>query len=137
MLSIHKLPAPHTLSPASDKLSTLRGLSAAAGSGENNLAFKCSRRRLVFETLHLDVEGGVKERRTAPAKNLIAQDAGLEQQSQQLHHSEDGVFHSHLKVMATTAIEISSPSAKSQATPLKKVKKKVAFHSERPDLYDF
>jgi len=37
----------------------LRGLGR---SGENNLAFKCTRKRLVFETLHLDVEGGRGER---------------------------------------------------------------------------
>jgi hypothetical protein len=31
---------------------------------ENNIAFKCTRKRLVFETHHLDAEGGVGERRT-------------------------------------------------------------------------
>ncbi|KAI0348453.1 PAXNEB-domain-containing protein, partial [Trametopsis cervina] len=61
---IHSLPAPLTLLPPSDKFSTLRGLTS---SGENNLAFKCMRKRLIFETLHLDVEGGVGERRTTPA----------------------------------------------------------------------
>ncbi|KIP12449.1 hypothetical protein PHLGIDRAFT_56188, partial [Phlebiopsis gigantea 11061_1 CR5-6] len=58
---IHSLPAPLALVPPSDKYSSLRGLSS---SGENNLAFKCMRKRLVFETLHLDLEGGVSERRT-------------------------------------------------------------------------
>ena len=37
------------------------------GAGENNLAFKLKRKRLVVETLHLGVEGGVGERRTEPA----------------------------------------------------------------------
>jgi len=63
LVSLHKLPSPHTLSPPSDRFSTLRGLGS---SGENNLAFKCTRKRLVFETLHLDVEGGTGERRTTP-----------------------------------------------------------------------
>lgn len=59
-----RLPAPHTLLAPSDKFSQLRGLYA----GENNLAFRCTRKRLLFETLHLDVEGGPGERRTpAPA----------------------------------------------------------------------
>ena len=32
------------------------------------MAFKCTRKRLVFETHHLDVEGGVGERRTGPGE---------------------------------------------------------------------
>ncbi|KIM48024.1 hypothetical protein M413DRAFT_439717 [Hebeloma cylindrosporum] len=64
LVEIHRLPAPHTQSPPSDRFSTLRGLGT---SGENNLAFKCTRKRLVFETLHLDVEGGTSERRTPAA----------------------------------------------------------------------
>lgn len=69
MVHIHTLPSPHTLLPPSDRFSTLRGLAASANeggtsSGENNLAFKCTRKRLIFETMHLDVEGGVGERRT-------------------------------------------------------------------------
>ncbi len=59
-----RLPAPHTVLAPSDKFSQLRGMYA----GENNLAFRCTRKRLLFETLHLDVEGGTAERRTpAPA----------------------------------------------------------------------
>lgn len=74
MVHIHTLPSPHTLLSPSDRFSTLRGLAASAteggsSSGENNLAFKCTRKRLIFETMHLDVEGGVGERRTTPAAN--------------------------------------------------------------------
>ena len=68
---IHSLPAPHSLLPASDKTSTLRGISSVSGSSggrENNIAFKCTRKRLVFETHHLDAEGGVGERRTGPGE---------------------------------------------------------------------
>ncbi|KAJ7139845.1 Elongator complex protein 4 [Mycena epipterygia] len=59
LVRIHTLPAPQGLVAASDRFSTLRGPVA-----ENNLGFKCTRKRLVFETLHLDVDGGVGERRT-------------------------------------------------------------------------
>src|ERR1700691_3711821 len=61
LLHIYTLPATHTLLPPSDKFSTLRGLSSSStgGSGENNLVFKCMRKRLIFENLHLDLEGGV------------------------------------------------------------------------------
>ncbi|KIY45359.1 PAXNEB-domain-containing protein [Fistulina hepatica ATCC 64428] len=78
LFHIYTLPCPQSLLPPSDKYSTLRGLHATgtgvsgsapvgASSGENNLAFKCTRKRLVIETLHLDVEGGVSERRTTPS----------------------------------------------------------------------
>ena len=63
LVTIHTLPAPHTVLPPSDKHSTLRG---SGVSGENNIAFKCTRKRMLFETLHLDIEGGVGERRTTP-----------------------------------------------------------------------
>ncbi|KAH9937128.1 PAXNEB protein-domain-containing protein [Fomitopsis serialis] len=56
MVHIHTLPAPTTLLPPSDN-------------GENNLAFKCMRKRMVFETLHLDLEGGVGDRRTTPSSS--------------------------------------------------------------------
>ncbi|KAJ7919156.1 hypothetical protein B0H13DRAFT_1990616 [Mycena leptocephala] len=66
LLRIHTLPAPTALVPASDRFSALRGTGGAGGGGgENNLGFKCTRKRLVFETVHLDVEGGVGERRTS------------------------------------------------------------------------
>jgi len=83
LLQIHSLPSPHTLVPASDRFSVLRGLSstsAASGGGENNLAFKSMRKRLVLETLHLDVEGGVGERRTTPATAATALDEGVSQE---------------------------------------------------------
>ncbi|KAI0660426.1 Elongator complex protein 4 [Cubamyces menziesii] len=148
LVHIHALPAPHTLLPPSDKFSTLRGLTS---SGENNLAFKCMRKRLIFETLHLDVEGGVSERRTTPSANTIAMEAGA------------GHDHSHSSGTSTTApagttslaavqvqleqVQVSAPSQPAPTEPTvtkpgssfkkAKVKKKVAFHSERPDLYDF
>lgn len=82
-----KTPAVGTLTNPSIRSSVLRGMGTGAGSGagggkgggggeggagggENNLAFKVRRKRLVIETLHLDVEGGVSERRTKPPKNV-------------------------------------------------------------------
>jgi hypothetical protein len=43
-------------------------VSGSSGGRENNIAFKCMRKRLVFETHHLDAEGGVGERRTGPGE---------------------------------------------------------------------
>ncbi|GAC99483.1 hypothetical protein PHSY_007085 [Pseudozyma hubeiensis SY62] len=85
-LKVLKTPAVGTLTNPSIRSSVLRGMGTGAGAGaggkstagggeggagggENNLAFKVRRKRLVIETLHLDVEGGVSERRTKPPKN--------------------------------------------------------------------
>jgi elongator complex protein 4 len=61
LIHIHTVPSPHTLSAPSDRFSSLRGLSS---SGENNLGFKSTRKRVIFERLHLDIEGGIGTRRT-------------------------------------------------------------------------
>ncbi|KAG2146551.1 PAXNEB-domain-containing protein [Suillus bovinus] len=154
IVQILTLPAPHTILPASDKYSTLRGLSSAAGStggsGENNLAFKCMRKRLIFETLHLDLEGGVTERRTTPSSNAMVLDAGMVHETMstavmgtesrksslatvevEFEHSKDVVSDAPTSRVMTDADDPLVP-----AKP-KKPKKKVAFRSERPDLYDF
>ncbi|KAJ9476451.1 hypothetical protein PHBOTO_000106 [Pseudozyma hubeiensis] len=85
-LKVLRTPAVGTLTNPSIRSSVLRGMGTGAGAGaggkstagggeggagggENNLAFKVRRKRLVIETLHLDVEGGVSERRTMPPKN--------------------------------------------------------------------
>lgn len=146
LVHIHTLPSPHTLLPPSDKFSTLRGLSS---SGENNLAFKCMRKRLIFETLHLDVEGGVGERRTTPSTNAIAMDSGLAHD-----HAPEEPTASARGSPSVAAVQVQleqaqiavappqpdiAPPTEPPASSFKKVKvkKKVAFHSERPDLYDF
>ena len=145
---IYSLPAPSALIPASDKFSSLRGLSS---SGENNLAFKCMRKRLVFETLHLDLEGGVSERRTTPTPNSIETIVP----SNHDHATGDPHVHGatssnktglaavevqleHVKINVTGEERSAEIPMESTATSTKKKpKKRVAFTSDRPDLYDF
>lgn len=78
-LRVFRTPAIGTLTNPSLRSSVLRGMGAGilpggaraeggAGGGENNLAFKIKRKRVAIETLHLDIEGGVSERRTKPVK---------------------------------------------------------------------
>lgn len=80
-LRVFKTPAIGTLTNPSLRASVLRGMGAGtaqsaarseggAGGGENNLAFKVRRKRLVIDTLHLDIEGGVSERRTKPKEGV-------------------------------------------------------------------
>ncbi|KAF8649842.1 hypothetical protein AX16_005605 [Volvariella volvacea WC 439] len=153
-LRILSLPAPHTLLPPSDKFSTLRGLSSSAvsigGSGENNLAFKCTRKRMIFETLHLDLEGGVGERRTTAPIGAAAT-AGVDAVDPHSAH-DHGSHQAPRAALAAVSVQLDSDGAdvatqvsdtvgetKQVEAPSKKPKpkKKVAFHSDRPDLYDF
>lgn len=147
LLAIHTLPSPHTLFPPSDRFSTLRGLSASAGStGENNLTFKCTRKRLIFETLHLDIEGGVGERRTTPSAVTAVNSAA------EPHPHDSGVHPEHPKAKAAFAtVKVALEETESEKlgiggvlgaadapeTKTKKQKKKVIFRSDRPELYDF
>lgn len=111
------------------------------------------RKRLVFETLHLDLEGGVSERRTTPAVTSI------ENIIPPRHEQHDSHAHAHDKPvsgaagMATVEVQLEQvqqkttseerpveiPVESSMTTSVKKVKqkKRVAFTSDRPDLYDF
>ncbi|KAH9950457.1 PAXNEB-domain-containing protein [Amylocystis lapponica] len=150
LVHIHALPAPHTLLPLSDRFSTLRGLSA---SGENNLAFKCMRKRLVFETLHLDLEGGVGERRTTPAPSALPAEVGGAASHAHVMPPAVGAGTGNLGGRAAVEVRLEqlpegatamgltgddSAGTEVKSTVKKpKAKKKVAFHSDRPDLYDF
>jgi len=173
-------PSPHTLLAPSHKHSVLLGLHtsssssstnthtssvAAGGSGENNLAFKCTRKRFVIETLHLDAEGGVSERRTS-APQSAAMGLSATPESGHAHHHEDHHGHlgssgdldrgSHLAhvgrstqvALSRVPVEVANASGPASAlsSPAiipeqtqnrKKEKKRVAFQSDRPDLYDF
>ncbi|KAF9036418.1 hypothetical protein BDZ89DRAFT_1011253 [Hymenopellis radicata] len=148
LLDIYTLPAPHTLLSPSDKHSVLRGLSSAAmsagGSGENNLAFKCTRKRLIFETLHLDVEGGVGERRTAPSGFQTDDHTPLTKTasaSLDVRLDEDEGFNTLVPAFSTPEpppTQTADTNRVEERVPrIKKPKKRVAFHSDRPDLYDF
>ncbi|KAG6845968.1 hypothetical protein H0H87_011016 [Tephrocybe sp. NHM501043] len=151
LLHIHTLPAPHSILPPSDKFSTLRGLSASAGgtggSGENNLTFKSTRKRLIFETLHLDIEGGVGERRTTPS-TIAIDTTGKVHEGTHDHsgHASKGAAFATVQVALEesedpkAALNATDGGDKAAALPEgkpKKPKKQVAFRADRPDLYDF
>ena len=108
------------------------------------------RKRLVFETLHLDLEGGVSERRTTPAPNSI------ETIIPPNHDHAPGNAHTHTigsNKTGLAAVEVQLEPVEGKVTgeerPIevpvestttntkKKAKKRVAFTSDRPDLYDF
>ncbi|KAF9535837.1 Elongator complex protein 4 [Crepidotus variabilis] len=123
LLQTHTLPAPFTFSPPSDRFSTLRGLTS---SGENNLAFKCTRRRLIFETLHLDVEGGTGERRTTASKLM---DDGVPVGTQKDTETKPKI--------ASVEVQMEGVFEEKKSPVVKKKKRAVAFQSDRPELYEF
>jgi elongator complex protein 4 len=77
------------------------------------------RKRLVFETLHLDVEGGVGERRTTPAL--------APERTREIETRGDAV----VKVV----MEDRAPERGNDGKI--KGKKRVGFKTDRPDIYDF
>jgi elongator complex protein 4 len=101
------------------------------------------RKRLIFETLHLDLEGGVGERRTTPSMNAMALEAGM--RVHEHNHEHDAETPRNAVDMAAAlevAIEVGAEGNKMQDAPsvgvkVKRPSKRVAFHSDRPDLYDF
>ena len=145
-VQIHTLPSPSTLVAPSDRFSTLRGLASSAnsfgGSGENNLAFKCTRKRLIFETLHLDLEGGVSERRTtAPSSTTVELTTGTGAPIEKtVDHAVSGRgprIDIEIEGVEHAKKEEGASEAASEVKPKKPKKKKVAFFSDRPDVYDF
>jgi len=91
----------------------------------------------VLETLHLDVEGGVGERRTTPRASAGAS-VGIEDPPPKTKghgHVHDVPKEPEDKGRAAVAV-VSTGIEGEKPAPIK-TKKRVAFHSERPDLYDF
>lgn len=133
-----------SLAPPSQKLSTLVG----GRGGQNNLAFKLKRKAFVVETLHLDVEGGVGERRTTAPVALGGEDHA---------HTGHGHDHGDDKEAAAAAegarvrIEVAEAEVKKEQAvsgekrevklPRKSaLKKSVGFavvNPTKPELYEF
>ena len=113
------------------------------------------RKRFVIETLHLDLEGGVGERRTTPATNTLALESAAHTHGAAPPSEHRGLDHPQsTKGSAALEVRIEQLDASVSAVALSediggqqeqaksilkknKTKKKVAFQSERPDLYDF
>lgn len=138
LLKVHATPSAQTLLDPSRRFSQLRGLNSTnsatgTGGGENNLAFKCMRKRLVVETLHLDVEGGVGERRTTPAASAV-----VDPIVPHVAHEEVKRETQLARIMIDTPPERPSETAPKADEPVqKKARKKVAFRTAESDLYDF
>lgn len=157
LVRINRLPTVHTLVPTSDRFSSLRGLSAAtssissSGAGENNLAFKCTRKRFVIETFHLDVDGGVGERRTTSAASSVNfQERRVQQSNSQRQidpvaegqssiaiELEDRMRRTEQPEFKSADEHVATTRSTRSAEGIKKARKKVGFQVDRPDVLDF
>ena len=93
------------------------------------------RKRFVIETLHLDIEGGVSERRTIPPTDVSSMGSMVSSASTvpQAHvYSTPAV-----EIITQTQSIVTEPDEAPPPVPMKKPKKSVAFKSDRPELYDF
>ncbi|KZT55506.1 hypothetical protein CALCODRAFT_455395 [Calocera cornea HHB12733] len=141
ILQLQKLPSLNSLVPPSDKLSTLRGLGQVGkgdghthGGGENNLSFRCKRRHFVIETLNLDVEGGVGERRTAPPPAVLLS-SGPERAIQRDEEPQPSLVDVHAISKPTASINVDTTATrKTPSEP--KSRRKVAFR-DAGGIYDF
>jgi elongator complex protein 4 len=102
-------------------------VSGSSGGRENNIAFKCTRKRLVFEMHHLDVEGGVGERRT------VADTGTREGEKGGRRWSGGGGAWMEVELEGERGIEAAAPAERKLTGSLAK-KKRVTFGE---DLYDF
>ncbi len=68
LLTPHALPSPHHLLSPACRHSTLLGVKDG---GEQNLGFRLKRKKFVVESVHLGIEGGTSERRTAPVEKVV------------------------------------------------------------------
>lgn len=94
----------------------------------------------MFETLHLDVEGGVGERRTAPSKLQADEHAHEEVTLPKAAFASLDVRLEDPEAAKAEAVSLSvddSDRVEERVPKVKKPKKRVAFHSDRPDLYDY
>jgi elongator complex protein 4 len=138
ILQLDKLPCYRSLVSPSDKLSTLRGLGTRSrgdpnnrGGGENNIAFRCKRRALIIETLHLDVEGGVGERRTAPPPAVLLPPRPAPSEA----HEKRSLVELHPMPKGAESALIRAPEVRSSAKG-GRPRRKVAF-TDPGAIYDF
>ncbi|KAG8787717.1 hypothetical protein FRC12_015337 [Ceratobasidium sp. 428] len=138
LVKISSSPSPGTLRAASINKSILRGMSSSGphGGGENNLAFRCTRKRLVIETMHLGAEGGVGARQTAPPPDVTIQIS-----SHSDLHPQPNVPKPTTSARVSIALDsVPSTAAEDEQDGPKAAKKKprrVVFQSDKPEIYDF
>ncbi|KAB5592465.1 Paxneb domain containing protein [Ceratobasidium theobromae] len=139
LVKVSSTPAPGTLRAPSITRSLLRGMTSSGthGGGENNLAFRCTRRRLVIETMHLGAEGGIGARQTTAPEGL---DVPVETVTSPTPTQPP---ESTKTARVTIAFDEPAPIVGASETSSKEIKntrakqKRVLFQADKPEIYDF
>ncbi|KAH7334229.1 PAXNEB protein-domain-containing protein [Rhizoctonia solani] len=141
LVKISSSPSYGTLRAPSISRSVLRGMTSSGphGGGENNLAFRCTRRKLVIETMHLGAEGGIGARQTsAPAGSEALDSLSISASSGESKPARVAIAFDDVgetKKGASEEMKVVEVSDKEQKPT--KAKKRVLFQPDKPEIYDF
>ncbi|CAE6387354.1 unnamed protein product [Rhizoctonia solani] len=148
VVKILSSPSHGTLRPPSISRSILRGMTSSGphGGGENNLAFRCTRRRLVIETMHLGAEGGVGARQTTAPTGSEVLDSSAAPAATATALPSDKSRPARVTIAfddvgetksGTDAVvkNVDEPTGQKKKTKAKE--KRVLFQSDKPEIYDF
>jgi hypothetical protein len=91
----------------------------------------------VFETHHLDVEGGVGERRTIVSAGDASREKKATTSTSQSPSRGGAAMEVELEGESDIAAATAAAAERILTESLTKRKKKVTFGVERPELYDF
>ncbi|CEL57006.1 Elongator complex protein 4 OS=Bos taurus GN=ELP4 PE=2 SV=1 [Rhizoctonia solani AG-1 IB] len=141
-------PCHGTLKPPSISRSILRGMTSSGphGGGENNLAFRCTRRRLVIETMHLGAEGGIGARQTTAPTGSEVPDSSTTTAPTETEFSAGESKPARVKIAfddggeAKEGTDVTMNNTEESEGQKKKAKpkgKRVLFQSDKPEIYDF
>ncbi|KAG8708223.1 hypothetical protein FRC08_000055 [Ceratobasidium sp. 394] len=133
LVKISASPSPGTLRAPSISKSVLRGMNSSGphGGGENNLAFRCTRKRLIIETMHLGAEGGVGARQTAPPPNAAIQ---LDSHP---HPAPKPTESARINIALDNGPNLTVEASQEGTKTSKKGQRRVLFQSDKPEIYDF
>ncbi|CAE6444009.1 unnamed protein product [Rhizoctonia solani] len=144
LVKISSSPSHGTLRAPSISRSVLRGMTSSGphGGGENNLAFRCTRRKLVIETMHLGAEGGIGARQTSAPTGSEALDSlatpvpSGENKPAKVAIAFDDAGETKKGVDAEMK-DVEESAKEQKPTKPKQKQKRVLFQHDKPEIYDF
>ncbi|KAJ1301739.1 hypothetical protein OPQ81_008972 [Rhizoctonia solani] len=140
LVKISSSPSHGTLRAPSIPRSILRGMTSSGphGGGENNLAFRCTRRKLVIETMHLGAEGGIGARQTsAPAGSEVLDSSVAPAPPSESKPARVTIAIDNAGEANKGANETKGADESAEKKPAKTKQKRVLFQSDKPEIYDF
>ncbi|KAG8732893.1 hypothetical protein FRC11_010273 [Ceratobasidium sp. 423] len=142
LVKISSSPSHGTLRAPSISRSILRGMTSSGphGGGENNLAFRCTRRKLVIETMHLGAEGGIGARQTsAPTGSGVLESAAAPTPSSESKLARVTIAFGDADRAKKGTEETTNDADEGvkEKKPTKAKQRRVLFQSDKPEIYDF